>query len=417
MKQTKHFKLLLAIVALAVLLAIVLVACNNKKEQNNTNGNSNGTSGDIDIEGGTGNFWKYFTPDEIRTYLNFASAAPEGFGRQVLAEMSSDEDGEIEYYIVLSEYAFETADENDGTYVSIHYYSTDSEAKEVVDEDADVIEDGEYAFAEGNKAFYGSGDKNFYSDKVLAAANSSGQFTEKQSKQIESIFKETESKQYDVCAFSYYSLNSDDMHERLFDLAYVPLDSNCYCETGFFSGSDSELFDDYYDIKSAIGTEFTDDSYVDYEREQGSVYFRYKNMPGFRFEDILDDNNIPTGEACVVGYYYDNAAGKNANIPSTTPDGKPVTQLGRETTVNDYSVFDDDVISVVIPDSVIRIDDTAFIDCASLTSVIFENPNGWYRTNNWNYVGGINIDPNELQDPSTAAYYLRTGGYWYRKED
>ena len=55
----------------------------------------------------------------------------------------------------------------------------------------------------------------------------------------------------------------------------------------------------------------------------------------------------------------------------------------------------------VIPDdgSVTSIGDSAFRDCSSLTSVVFENPNGWR-------VDGEAIPAADLSDPATAAEYL-----------
>lgn len=69
--------------------------------------------------------------------------------------------------------------------------------------------------------------------------------------------------------------------------------------------------------------------------------------------------------------------------------------------------------SVTIPDSVTFIDKKAFVN-ATLSSVTFENPNGWYVTQTLGASSGSNVN---IADVSTAATYLKstyTSYYWYR---
>ena len=66
--------------------------------------------------------------------------------------------------------------------------------------------------------------------------------------------------------------------------------------------------------------------------------------------------------------------------------------------------------SVTLPESVVRIEDGAFSGCTELTSVTFENPEGWYVSEDAE--AGTRIASSDLSDPATAARYL-TDMYYY----
>ena len=66
--------------------------------------------------------------------------------------------------------------------------------------------------------------------------------------------------------------------------------------------------------------------------------------------------------------------------------------------------------SITIPESVVSIEDGAFSGCTELTSVTFENPEGWYVSEDAE--AGTRIESDDLSDPATAARYL-TDMYYY----
>lgn len=66
--------------------------------------------------------------------------------------------------------------------------------------------------------------------------------------------------------------------------------------------------------------------------------------------------------------------------------------------------------SITIPESVVSIEDGAFSGCTELTSVTFENPEGWYVSEDAE--AGTRIASSDLSDPATAARYL-TDMYYY----
>ena len=82
-----------------------------------------------------------------------------------------------------------------------------------------------------------------------------------------------------------------------------------------------------------------------------------------------------------------------------------VTSIGYQAFKNCNSIT-----SVTIPKSVTNIGDYAFYYCTSLTSVTFENPNGWYITNQ----GSAPVLTNPTQN---ATYFLSNYGRndWYRR--
>ena len=61
--------------------------------------------------------------------------------------------------------------------------------------------------------------------------------------------------------------------------------------------------------------------------------------------------------------------------------------------------------SIIIPNSVKRID-ASFWGCSKLTSVLFENSNGWWYASSSNATSGTSISADSLSNPSTAATYL-----------
>ena len=72
--------------------------------------------------------------------------------------------------------------------------------------------------------------------------------------------------------------------------------------------------------------------------------------------------------------------------------------------------------SVTIPDSVTRIGTGAFW-ASGLTSVTFENEQGWWYSFSSSATSGKDISSSDLADPSTAATYLTStysNHYWYR---
>jgi hypothetical protein len=70
--------------------------------------------------------------------------------------------------------------------------------------------------------------------------------------------------------------------------------------------------------------------------------------------------------------------------------------------------------NIIIPNSITYIGNNAFNECNNLKSVTFENTNDWYHSDNEDYTDSILID---VTNKSNNAAYLRSiyPNYWYRK--
>jgi len=72
---------------------------------------------------------------------------------------------------------------------------------------------------------------------------------------------------------------------------------------------------------------------------------------------------------------------------------------------------------IVIPNSVNVIGNEAFSGCTNLTSVEFQNPNGWWYADSSNATSGTSLNSTSLANTSTAATYLKSTyykKYWKR---
>ena len=112
---------------------------------------------------------------------------------------------------------------------------------------------------------------------------------------------------------------------------------------------------------------------------------------------------IPDSVASIGNYAF-----RNCSKLTSVTIGNDVTSIG------EYAFYDcSGLTSVVIPDSVTSIGSLAFA-YSGLTSVTFENPNGWQRFSTSTSTSGTSIASSDLSNPFTAARYLTSTYSNYR---
>ena len=79
-------------------------------------------------------------------------------------------------------------------------------------------------------------------------------------------------------------------------------------------------------------------------------------------------------------------------------------------------IFCSSLTSVIIPDSVTSLGNSAFYGCTGLTSVTFEDTSTWYYTDDENYTGGTVVDVTDMVQNATNLKSTYKSKYWYKVE-
>ena len=132
-------------------------------------------------------------------------------------------------------------------------------------------------------------------------------------------------------------------------------------------------------------------------------------------EIVPTDFTVTSSNRALVG--YKGTENENLVIPAVFEDNGTwyrVTMIGSNAFENCL-----ELMSITIPDSVMRIGSRAFYGCNSLTSIDFEDTSTWYETTNFSNLsfmtGGTTIS---VINASTNATYFKSTYivcYWYKK--
>lgn len=370
MKQTKHIKMLL-IAVLALLLAIALVACNGDKKNNNDNNSNNNDNSFDDVSEtelcvGTGGIWDYLTKDDLEFIYGFLyteTCRQTNSGGYCLI---TKEEYNYDYRQFCWGNMYFLNAEPDVYTFQYYTFSSHDNASKFVQEWGD---DSEYEAILRNNAVFIINSKFPHIDEVRENNYNLDDLSGKQMKMINTMLMKNNIYQINVgwgnevhnenesTPQKYpISVSGDACLVRYYDNAC----SNCIIEEAMinYSGEyadecideEKQLFDQNYNAK--IGIEYTEDSGCEINKEEGIFHSKLKAKPGFRFKDVLDENNQPTGEAAVFNYYYDSEDGLDVIIPAKTPDEKTVTKLNIK--------FDKSIKSITIPSEINVIGSSAF---------------------------------------------------------
>ena len=157
----------------------------------------------------------------------------------------------------------------------------------------------------------------------------------------------------------------------------------------------------------------------------GSGAFSYcSSITSIKIPDSV--TSIGGGAFSNTAYYNDESNWENGVLyisnhlitARSTLSGEYIIKQGTKT-IADYAFWGRrSLTSITIPRSVTSIGNSAFSDCSSLTSVTFEDPEGWYVTQTEGATSGTDLANEDLADPATAAEYLREtydNRYWYKR--
>ena len=141
----------------------------------------------------------------------------------------------------------------------------------------------------------------------------------------------------------------------------------------------------------------------------------------FRECESLQNVSIPDSITSIGLNAFYGCPIKNAQIPSsailsinTASNYLESVIITSGDSIGQYSFYNCPKLkSVTISSSVKSIGAYAFGYCKNLTSVVFENPNGWRYASSSSATSATSISATELSDASTAATYLTTTYYSY----
>ena len=113
---------------------------------------------------------------------------------------------------------------------------------------------------------------------------------------------------------------------------------------------------------------------------------------------------IPSNlETITVTNYLESNSFNNVNT------AKEVILRGNISSIPSYALYNNKSIEkVILGDTIVSIEECAFNECSSLTSLEFENPEGWQIYSRSSATSGTSISASDLSNAATAAEYLES---------
>ncbi len=375
MKQISKKLFILMALGMALLLATCLVACNDDGKRADKAGNEI-------VEA-------CISEDFLDHWLGFVSeksAEEAGLILEAVADPSSYKADYIWGAKVALDLYYHMDGENAPQEFYVLYFSDEKSASEF--DKSEIFGDDPYLdvhqTVKGNVVYLETVE-GYIEDVIFKTELKESAISKKKHDFIYSSLNEVKNEKYIYFDYDTYEFESDtyDTYEVRADL-----EGNIEAYYSILNVEDNEEFIEDMDemIESGLYT-----GYVDFTREEGYVYAKLVDKPGFKYAFIKDDEGNDTDAIAVFGYCYDLLKDANFVIPSYI-DGHPVEEVtatcidyydyGDPASLDTFHLFSNPFKSVKFPKTMKRFGNYDLHFSDSIEKIEVEEGNPYFHVKN-----------------------------------